>query len=58
MVMIQSGMGCNVRQRANAAAALLKNPPPWFSVDLPSSTTDNNEACLCMPTNSPGQEKE
>ena len=29
------------------------NSPPWFSLDLPSSTSDDIEARLCIPTDSP-----
>ena len=33
-----------------------ENSPPWFRVTLPSPTTDDIEARLCIPPNSAGEE--
>ena len=33
-----------------------QNSPPWFRVTLPSPTTDDIEARLCIPPNSAGEE--
>ena len=33
-----------------------ENPPPWFTVTLPSPTTDDIEARLCIPPDSAGEE--
>ena len=33
-----------------------ENSPPWFTVTLPSPTTDGIEARLCIPPNSAGEE--
>ena len=45
------GMQCETEGKC-CCGTELKNPPPWFSVDLPSPTTDI-EARLCY--NSPGE---
>ena len=51
---VWDGMQCETEGKC-CSGTELKNPPPWFSVDLPSPTTDDIEARLCIPTNSPGE---
>ena len=48
---VWDGMDCE----SEGQCCSTKGSSPWFSVNLPSSTTDDVEARLCIPNNSPGE---